>query len=122
MAVVKQSNKPRKPGVVSDHEGMRGDPTSAQAAQVPTDLHLSSRPTLSEMAPGDILFLDNFAHLRESFSPHFVAVLACPRCGAPGLLTSVQYSGGAPIVCASKVCSGLFRIIDEAQILALPPN
>ena len=74
------------------------------------------------MAPGDIVFLDDFAHLRESFAPNFVALLACPLCGSPGLITSVQYSGGAPIVCTSKVCSGLFRIVDEAQIVSLPPS
>ena len=122
MAEVKQGNKPRKPGIVPSREGVRGDATSGQTAHLPTDLHLSSRPTLSDMAPGDILFLDDFAYLRESFAPNFVAVLACPRCGSPGLLTSAQYAGGAPIVCTSKLCSGLFRILNEAQIVALPPS
>lgn len=122
MAEVKQSNKLHKPGAGSNRETVRRDPPSGQTAQLPTDLRLSSRPTLSDMAPGDILFLDEFAYLRESFAPNFVAVLACPRCGSPGLLTSVQYSGGAPIVCSSKVCSGLFRILNEVQIVALPPN
>jgi hypothetical protein len=83
---------------------------------------MSSRSSLSDMAPGDIVFLDDFAYLRESFAPHFVAVLACPLCGSPGLITSAQYSGGAPIVCTSKVCPGLFRILDEVQIVALPPS
>jgi hypothetical protein len=83
---------------------------------------MSSRSSLSDLAPGDIVFLDDFAYLRESFAPHFVAVLACPLCGSPGLITSAQYSGGAPIVCTSKVCPGLFRILDEAQIVALPPS
>jgi hypothetical protein len=73
------------------------------------------------MAPSDIAFLDDFAYLRESFAPNFVAVLGCPICGSPGLITSAQYFGGAPIVCTSKVCSGLFRIVDEAQIVSLPP-
>lgn len=122
MAEVKQSNKPRRLGVGAGREGVRGEPTSGQAAQLATDLHLSGRSTLSDMVPGDVLFLDDVAYLRESFAPNFVAVLACPRCGSPGLLTSVQYSGGAPIVCTSKVCSGLFRIVSEAQIVALPPS
>jgi len=122
MAEVKQSNKLHKPGAGSNREAVRRDPPSGQAAQLPTDLRLSNRPTLSDMAPGDILFLDEFAYLRESFAPNFVAVLACPRCGSPGLLTAVQYSGGAPIVCSSKVCSGLFRILNEVQIVALPPS
>jgi len=83
---------------------------------------MSNRSSLSDMAPADIVFLDDFAYLRETFAAHFVAVLACPLCGSPGLITSIQYSGGAPIVCTSKVCSGLFRIVDEAQIVALPPS
>jgi len=122
MAVAKQGNKPRKPGVVSEREGVRSVSSSARAEQFPTDLHMSSRSSLSDLAPGDIVFLDDFAYLRESFAPHFVAVLACPLCGSPGLITSAQYSGGAPIVCTSKVCPGLFRILDEAQIVALPPS
>lgn len=122
MAVAKQSNKLRKPITVSVREGVRGVSSSAQAVRPPTDLHLSSRSTLTDMAPGDIVFLDDFAYLRESFAPNFVAVLACPLCGSPSLITSGQYSGGAPIVCTSKVCSGLFRIVDEAQIVSLPPS
>lgn len=86
------------------------------------DLHLTCRSSLSEMAPGDVVFLDDFAHLRESVSANFVAVLACPLCGSPGLITAMQYSGGAPIVCTSKVCPGLFRILDESQIVSLPPS
>jgi len=122
MAVAKQGNKPRKPGVASEREVVRSVPSSGRAEQFPTDLHMSSRSSLSDLAPSDIVFLDDFAYLRESFAPHFVAVLACPLCGSPGLITSAQYSGGAPIVCTSKVCPGLFRILDEAQIVALPPS
>ena len=122
MAVAKQDNKPRKPGAVSEREGARGLHSSSRAEQLTTNLHLSNQSSLSDMAPGDIVFLDDFAHLRESFAANFVALLACPLCGSPGLITSVQYSGGAPIVCTSKVCSGLFRIVDEAQIVSLPPS
>jgi hypothetical protein len=122
MAAAKQHPKHRKLGSVSAREGMRANTDSARTDQLLSDLHLSGRSSLSDMAPGDIIFLDDFAYLRESFAPNFVAVLACPRCGAPSLITSVQYSRGAPIVCSSKVCSGLFRIVDEAQIVSLPPN
>lgn len=120
MAVEKDSNKPRKPGAASERESAASN--SGRGEQLPTDLHMSNRSSLSDMAPGDIVFLDDFAHLRESFAPTFVAVLACPLCGSPGLITSVQYSGGAPIVCTSKVCSGLFRVVDETQIVSLPPS
>ena len=121
-AVRKQSSKLRKPGAGSEPEGVRGVSSPGRAAQILTDLHLSNRSTLSDMAPGDIVFLDDFLHLRESFAPNFIAVLACPLCGTPGLITSVQYSGCALIICTSKVCAGLFRIVDEAQIVSLPPS
>ena len=119
--MAKHSNKLRKSGTVIDREGVRGVPVSPRVENVPTDLHMSSRSSLSDMAPGDIVFLDDFAYLREAFAPNFVAVLACPLCGSPGLITSGQYSGGAPIVCTSKVCSGLFRILEEVHIVSLPP-
>jgi hypothetical protein len=86
------------------------------------DLHLSNQSSLSDIAPGEIVFLDDFDSLRESFAPYFIAMLACPLCGSPGLITSVQFSGGAPIVCASKDCSGQYRIVDEARIVALLPS
>ena len=118
----KQRNKPPKPGVSPEPDCVRG-PSSASRSQQPLfDLEMSSRASLTDLAPGEIVFLDEFTHLRESFAPNFVAVLACPLCGAPGLITSAQYSGSAPIVCTSKVCSGLFRIVDESQIVSLPPS
>jgi hypothetical protein len=121
-ALGKHSNKPRKSGTGTNGESVRGTPSFGRAEQLPSDLHMSCRASLSDMAPGDIVFLDDFTHLRESFASNFVAVLACPLCGSPGLITSVQFSGGAPIVCTSKVCPGLFRILDEARIVSMPPS
>ncbi|MGO8818390.1 MAG: hypothetical protein ACLQVG_27420 [Terriglobia bacterium] len=121
-ASARRGSKLGKSGAAAGRESIRGNPSSSRADQIPSDLHLSSRASLSEMAPGDIVFLDDFAQLRESFAPNFVAVLACPLCGTPSLITSGQYSGGAPIVCVSKVCPGLFRILDESQIVPLPPT
>jgi hypothetical protein len=122
MAAVKHSGKPRKPDMASGRENVDGPVNSARTERVPSDLNLSNRSSLSDMAPGDIVFLDDYAFLRQSFAAHFVAVLACPLCGSPGLITSTQFSGGAPVICTSKVCSGLFRIVDEAQIVPLPPT
>lgn len=121
-AVAKRNHKSRKPGGRLEREGVRGMPSTSPAEDPPTDLHLASRSSLTDMAPGDFVFLDDFAHLREAFAPNFVAVLACPLCGAPGLITTGQFFAGAPIVCTSKVCSGWFRIVGESQILSLPPN
>ncbi|MGA3326467.1 MAG: hypothetical protein ABSF45_18505 [Terriglobia bacterium] len=120
MALEKDSNNVRKSGAPSEPEGTISNFGGAE--QLLTDLHMSNRSSLSDLAPGDLVFLDDFPFLRESFAPTFVAVLACPLCGSPGLVTSVQYSGGVPIVCTSKVCSGLFRIVDEVKIVSLPPS
>lgn len=122
MAVVKQNNKRRKPGTPSSHEHLGEDLPARGTTDLPTDLHLSARSSLADMAPSDIIFLDDFTYLRESFSPNFIALLACPLCGSPGLITSAQFSGGAPIVCTSKICSGQFRIVNEAQILPVRPS
>lgn len=114
-------NRARKNANCSSRDGVRGNQPT-EYGQLPAELHLSAHSSLADMAPGDIILLDDFTYLRESFSPNFVAVLACPLCGSPGLITSAQFSGGGPIVCTSKLCSGLFRIVDETQIVALPPS
>jgi hypothetical protein len=106
----------------SARESFRGAPESGWGEQLPDDLLLSNQSSLSDMVPGDIVFLDDFACLQGSFAAHSVAVLACPWCGTPGLITSLQYSGLVPIICTSKVCSGLFRIVDKCQIVPLPPS
>jgi hypothetical protein len=122
MAAVKQNNKPRKSEADSARKGVGEDLPSGREEQPATDLHLSSRSSLTDMTPGDIIFLDDFTYLRETFCANFVAVLACPLCGSAGLITIAQFSGGGPIVCTSKTCSGQFRIVDETHIVPLPPN
>ncbi len=120
--MAKHSNKPRKASALPVREAVRGVLGSGRPDRLPTILQMSNRSSLSDMAPGEIVFLDDFAHLRECFNPSFVAVLACPLCGTPGLITSIQYSGGAPIVCTSRICPGFFRIIDESQIVSVSPS
>ena len=120
--MTKRSNKPRKSGSDAEQESVRGMSSAPRSDHPPAELQVSNRATFADMAPGEIVFLDDFAHLRGAFSAQFVAVLACPWCGSPGLITSAQYAGGAPIVCTSKVCSGSFRIVDEAQVVPLRPS
>ena len=122
MAAVKQNSKLRKPDAGSCRRSVGEDLTSRRAEQPATDLHLTGHASLTDMAPGDIVFLDDFTYLRESFSVSFVAILACPLCGSAGLITVAQFSGGGPIVCTSKTCSGQFRIVDETHIVALLPS
>jgi hypothetical protein len=119
MRVTKQNHRTRKAGAVQDN--VRAVPTPGLAAKLSSNLHLSNRSTLAEMRPGDIVFLDEVSAGRESSAPVFIAVLACPWCGSPGLIAAAQFSGAASIVCTSKNCSGLFRIINEAQIVPIPP-
>ena len=120
--MTKPTDKTRKAATSSGREGERGTANASRIEPAPTDLHMSSRSSLSDLTPGEIVFLDDFTHLREAFAPIFVAVLACPSCGSPGLITAGQYFGGAPIVCTSRTCSGLFRIVGETQIVSLPPS
>ena len=121
MAAGKQSNKVRKTVAAPGQEGIGDVASPGPGEQLPVELRVSNRASLTDMTPGDVIFLDDFATLREAFAAIFIAVLACPMCGSPGLITSAQFSGGAPIVCPSKLCSGLFRIVDEARIISLPP-
>lgn len=119
--MTKQNHRMRRAGTAPVPDRVRTFPTLGGAEKVSTDVHLSNRSALAEMSPGDILFLDEASELRESSSPDFIAILACPWCGAPGLITAAQFSGAGSIVCTSKNCSGLFRIVNEAQIVPIPP-
>jgi len=119
---VKHSTRTREAGSDAGNRGEHRHRGPAQDPRVSFDLHLSSRSSLPDLTPGHIVFLDDFAYLRRSVAATFIAVLACPICGTPGLITSAQYSRGTPIVCTSRTCPGLFRIIDEIQIVSLPPS
>ncbi len=121
MPVTKQSQKPRKPATLTAPEGAPGIPGQSRVKKHSIELRLSNRSAISEMAPGDIVFLDEIATEPETSAQSFFAVLACPWCGSPGLITATQFSGASPIVCTSKSCSGLFRIMNEAQIVPIPP-
>jgi hypothetical protein len=78
--------------------------------------------SLSKMAPGDVLRLDDAAVWPHSIEPIFFAVLACPLCGTPALITSAQYFGTAPIMCGVRQCRGFFRVVDEYHLTYLPLN
>jgi hypothetical protein len=74
------------------------------------------------MAPGDVIFLDETESLKTAVESIFFAVLACPACGALGLITSAQYVGAAPVTCVSNQCSCRFRIDDGSRVVYLPVN
>ena len=48
----------------------------------------------------------------EASNP-YVAVLACPHCGALGLITKMQYVGMESMICGSDYCSSEYYLNDE---------
>ncbi|HZO99375.1 MAG TPA: hypothetical protein VFD30_03690 [Terriglobia bacterium] len=98
------------------HSSARANPS----APPPSDLHHIEDESLLTMRHGDIFILDGMEDLAESIDPAFFAVLACPRCGTKGLITSSQYYGVNPVVCGSETCSCRFRIEDQSKLTYLP--
>ena len=88
----------------------------------PDVLHHVDESSLATMAPGEVLLLDDVVSLRNAIEPAFFAVLACPLCGARALITLAQYFGTVPVMCGSKTCSGLFRIVNQDSLVYLPAN
>lgn len=74
------------------------------------------------MQPGEIILLADADSLKGVVDPVFFAVLACPLCGAPGLITFRQYSGMAPVFCVSRACPCRFRIENQNRVVYLPVN
>ena len=72
------------------------------------------------MEPGDVIALDRAPTLRARTASIFAAVIACPACGQTGLLTTSQYFGVNPVICASEDCSCRFRIYDRSLLVYLP--
>lgn len=99
--------------------------------EVRPKMELKTRPSLLNnvgedslllMYPGDIILLDESASLRPLVEEAFFAVLSCPGCGTPGLVTLPQFSGIEPVICGSDNCSCRFRIIEKSRLEYLPVN
>lgn len=88
----------------------------------PSILNSVGEDSLQLMNPGDIILLDESASLRPLVEEAFFAVLSCPWCGTPGLVTLPQYSGIEPVTCGSDSCSCRFRIIERSRLEYLPVN
>lgn len=65
-----------------------------------------------QMEPGTLFVLDTAAPMGDAQNP-FVAVLACPKCGALGLITKNQYYGFESMICGSETCSAEYYLKDE---------
>jgi hypothetical protein len=88
----------------------------------PSGLHHIQEEAMGSMVPGDVIFLGEAESLRSAVESIFFAVLACPACGALGLITSAQYGGLMPVACGSSQCSCRFRIDEEGRFVFLPVN
>jgi len=88
----------------------------------PSILNSIGEDSLQLMNPGDIILLDESASLRPLVEEAFFAVLSCPGCGTPGLITLPQFSGIEPVTCGSDSCSCRFRIIEKSRLEYLPVN
>lgn len=69
-----------------------------------SELQLLDQWIPEQMEPGTLFLLENPGLLGDAKDP-FVAVLACPGCGALGLITRCQFAGLQSMICGSDACS-----------------
>jgi hypothetical protein len=98
--------------------GKKRQPDSAW----PKTLNGVDEDQLGQMAPGDFIVLDHSPGLRRHVASIFYAIVACPACGMPGLITAQQYFGVVPVICPSDRCSCQFRIHECGGLVYLPVN
>lgn len=72
-----------------------------------------------QMHPGSLFVLDPGMDTDNSEDPYW-AVLACPSCGALGLITRSQMAGLSPIICGSNTCSAQFFLRGQQVEVRLP--
>ena len=65
------------------------------------------------MDPGTLFVLSDRSKLSSDRQQSYVAVLACPRCGAVGLITRNQLLGNEAMICGGEACSAEFRLHGE---------
>ena len=77
-----------------------------------TELQLLEEWIPEQMAPGTLFVLENADGMGEARNP-YVAVLACPSCGALGLITKYQFGGLESMICGADNCSAEYYLRDE---------
>jgi len=95
---------------------------SENSSSLPKALSRVDESSVSAMAPGDVFLLDEIGAVSPYSEPAFHAILACPLCGGQVLISTAQYLGFTPILCASRTCPGFFRIVDDGRFVYLPVN
>ena len=88
----------------------------------PQSLNAVDEDQLGQMAPGDVIVLDQSPSIRKHVAAIFYAIVACPACAAPGLITAQQHFGVIPVICPSDHCSCQFRIDECLRLAYLPVN
>lgn len=73
-----------------------------------------------QMQPGTLFMLERAGDLGKAENP-FWAVLACPACGALGLITRRQCTGNEAMICGSESCSAEY-FLEDGKIRYRPAN
>ena len=71
-----------------------------------------------QMQPGTAFLLERAGDLGRVENP-FWAVLACPSCGALGLITRQQWAGLDAMICGASTCSAEY-LLDDGKIRFRP--
>jgi len=88
----------------------------------PQILNVVDEDQVGQMAPGDVIVLDQSPSIRRRVASIFYAIVACPACSMPGLITARQYFGVIPVICPSDRCSCHYRIHECGRLTYLPVN
>jgi hypothetical protein len=77
-----------------------------------TELEMLGEWIPEQMEPGTLFVLENAGTLGEANNP-YMAVLACPSCGALGLIKKTQYAGLESMICGSDACSSEYFLRED---------
>ncbi|HUC02249.1 MAG TPA: hypothetical protein VMA75_05150 [Candidatus Paceibacterota bacterium] len=72
-----------------------------------------------QMEPGTLFVLENPSPMGDARNP-FVAVIACPECGALGLITRTQFNGLESMICGTDTCSTEYYLRGEDLVYRKP--
>jgi len=95
---------------------------SEKSASRPKSVSRVDEWSVPAMAPGDVFLIEELGAMSPCSEPGFHAILACPLCGSQVLISTAQYLGFTPIICAARSCPGFFRIVDDGRFVYLPVN
>lgn len=91
------------------------------ASPLPGFIHQVEALRVGDLKPAGLVLLDETRH-RQPPASMFCAVLACPRCGIPTLITTAQYHGVVPITCGADDCPCQVKIDEHGSLIYLPVN